>query len=70
LNNAGVLLAKLQADLKELIELLSSHSVDYLIVVGHAVAFHDPRFTGDIGWRGDWGHTFVFQPPPRPLYAS
>jgi predicted nucleotidyltransferase len=44
-----VLLAKLQADLKEFIELLNSHSVEYLIVGGHAVAFHGhPRFTGDI----------------------
>ena len=33
-------MAKLQADLKELIELLNSHKVDYLIVGGHAVAFH------------------------------
>jgi predicted nucleotidyltransferase len=42
-------LAKLQADLKEFIELLNSHSVEYLIVGGHAVAFHGhPRFTGDI----------------------
>jgi predicted nucleotidyltransferase len=42
-------LAKLQADLKEFIELLNSHSVEYLIVGGHAVAFHGhPRYTGDI----------------------
>lgn len=42
-------MAKLQADLREFIELLSSHSVEYLIVGGHAVAFHGhPRFTGDI----------------------
>ena len=42
-------MAKLQADLKEFIALLSSHSVEYLIVGGHAVAFHGhPRFTGDI----------------------
>lgn len=42
-------MAKLQADLKEFIELLNSHSVEYLIVGGHAVAFHGhPRFTGDI----------------------
>lgn len=39
---------KLQRDLKEFIELLNSHGVDYLIVGGHAVAFHGfPRFTGD-----------------------
>lgn len=42
-------LAKLQADLKEFIELLNSHGVEYLVVGGHAVAFHGhPRFTGDI----------------------
>ncbi|HEX9984377.1 MAG TPA: DUF6036 family nucleotidyltransferase [Thermoanaerobaculia bacterium] len=42
-------MAKLQADLKEFIALLNSHNVDYLVVGGHAVAFHGhPRFTGDI----------------------
>lgn len=42
-------MAKLQADLKEFIELLRSHSVEYFIVGGYAVAFHGhPRFTGDI----------------------
>jgi len=42
-------LAKLQSDLREFIALLNSHSVEYLIVGGHAVAFHGhPRFTGDI----------------------
>lgn len=42
-------MAKLQADLKEFIGLLNSHGVEYLIVGGHAVAFHGhPRFTGDI----------------------
>ena len=42
-------MAKLQADLKEFIELLNSHGVEYIIVGGHAVAFHGhPRFTGDI----------------------
>jgi predicted nucleotidyltransferase len=42
-------LAKLQADLREFIELLNSHNVEYLLVGGHAVAFHGhPRFTGDI----------------------
>jgi hypothetical protein len=42
-------LAKLQSDLREFIALLNSHAVDYLIVGGHAVAFHGhPRFTGDI----------------------
>jgi hypothetical protein len=42
-------LAKLQSDLREFIALLNSHHVDYVIVGGHAVAFHGhPRFTGDI----------------------
>lgn len=42
-------MAKLQADLREFIVLLNSHDVEYLVVGGHAVAFHGhPRFTGDI----------------------
>jgi predicted nucleotidyltransferase len=42
-------LAKLQADLREFIALLNSHGAEYLIVGGHAVAYHGhPRFTGDI----------------------
>jgi len=42
-------LAKLQADLREFIILLNSHDVEYVVVGGHAVAFHGhPRFTGDI----------------------
>lgn len=42
-------MAKLQADLREFIGLLNSHKVEYLVVGGHAVAFHGhPRFTGDI----------------------
>jgi len=42
-------LAKLQADLREFIGLLNSHKVEYLVVGGHAVAYHGhPRFTGDI----------------------
>jgi len=42
-------LAKLQSDLSEFIGLLNSHRVEYLVVGGHAVAFHGhPRFTGDI----------------------
>jgi len=42
-------LAKLQSDLREFIVLLNSHDVEYLIVGGHAVAFHGhPRYTGDI----------------------
>jgi hypothetical protein len=40
---------KLQKDEREFIELLNSHGVEYLIVGGHAVAFHGyPRFTGDV----------------------
>lgn len=40
---------KLQTDLREFIELLNSRKVEYLVVGGHAVAFHGyPRFTGDI----------------------
>lgn len=40
---------KLQQDLREFIELLNSHESEYLVVGGHAVAFHGhPRFTGDI----------------------
>jgi hypothetical protein len=35
--------------LREFIGLLSSRKVEYVIVGGHAVAFHGyPRFTGDI----------------------
>ena len=42
-------MAKLQTDLREFIELLNSHNVEYVVVGGHAVAFHGhPRFTGDI----------------------
>src|SRR5258706_8066083 len=40
---------KLQKDSREFIELLNSHGVEFLVVGGHAVAFHGhPRFTGDI----------------------
>lgn len=36
-------------DLREFIALLNSHRVEYLLVGGHAVAFHGwPRFTQDI----------------------
>ena len=42
-------MAKLQADLREFIMLLNSHNVEYVVVGGHAVAFHGhPRYTGDI----------------------
>ena len=40
---------KLHKDLREFVALLNSHRVEYLVVGGHAVAFHGhPRFTGDI----------------------
>lgn len=40
---------KLQKDLREFIALLNSARAEYVIVGGHAVAFHGhPRFTGDI----------------------
>jgi hypothetical protein len=36
-------------DFKELLELLNSHRVEYLVVGSYALAFHGaPRFTGDI----------------------
>jgi hypothetical protein len=42
-------LAQLQNDLSEFVALLNSHGVEYLVVGGHAVAFHGhPRLTGDI----------------------
>ena len=42
-------MAHLQSDLREFIGLLNSLRVEYLVVGGHAVAFHGhPRFTGDI----------------------
>ena len=40
---------KLQRDLREFIELLNSRQIEYLVVGGHAVAYHGhPRYTGDI----------------------
>lgn len=39
----------LTSDSKELIALLNSHGVEYLIVGAHSLAFHArPRFTGDL----------------------
>lgn len=39
----------LSKDLREFIELLNSHRVEYLIVGAHSIAFHArPRFTGDL----------------------
>lgn len=40
---------KIQRDLREFIVLMNSHAVEYVIVGGHAVAYHGyPRFTGDL----------------------
>ena len=40
---------KLARDLKEFIELLNGHEVEYLLIGGWAFAFHaTPRYTGDI----------------------
>lgn len=42
-------MAQLQTDLSEFIGLLNSRNVEYVVVGGHAVAFHGhSRFTGDI----------------------
>lgn len=39
---------RLSRDLREFVALLNSTGVKYLIVGGHAVAYHGhPRFTGD-----------------------
>lgn len=39
----------LAKDLREFIESLSSHGVEFVVVGAHAVAFHGhPRFTGDL----------------------
>ena len=48
---------KLQTDLREFIALLNSMRVKYVIVGGHAVAFHGyPRYTGDMD--------FLIEPSP------
>jgi hypothetical protein len=40
---------EIHKDFKELLELLNSHRVEYLVVGSYALAFHGaPRFTGDI----------------------
>jgi predicted nucleotidyltransferase len=40
---------EIERDFKELLELLNSHEVEYIIVGGFALAFHGaPRFTGDL----------------------
>lgn len=42
-------MARISKDLREFIELLNSHRVEYVLVDGHAVAYHGwPRFTQDI----------------------
>src|ERR1017187_826824 len=39
----------LSKDLREFVELLNSRKIKYLLVGGHAVAFHGhPRYTGDV----------------------
>ena len=39
----------LASDLREFIESLNAHGVEYLIVGGHAVGYHGfPRYTGDV----------------------
>ena len=40
---------KIQSDLKEFIALMNSNGVEYVVVGGHAVAYHGyPRFTGGL----------------------
>ena len=40
---------ELQKDFEELFESFNAHNVEYIIVGGHADAFHGaPRYTGDI----------------------
>jgi len=40
---------EIHSDFKELLGLLNSHGVDYIIVGGYALAFHGaPRYTGDL----------------------
>ena len=40
---------KLTKDLREFIELLNARGVEYVLIGGHAVAYHGyPRYTGDI----------------------
>ena len=40
---------EIERDFKELLELLNSHEVEYIIVGGFALALHGaPRFTGDL----------------------
>ena len=40
---------EVQSDFRDLLVLLNEHGVEYMIVGGHALAFHGtPRYTGDI----------------------
>lgn len=40
---------EIQSDFKDLLELLNSHKIKYLITGGYALAYHGaPRYTGDI----------------------
>jgi hypothetical protein len=40
---------KLAKDVREFIALFNSHGVEFIVVGGHAVAFHGyPRYTGDV----------------------
>jgi hypothetical protein len=40
---------RIQQDFKELLALLNSHKVEYLVVGAYALAHHGaPRFTGDL----------------------
>ena len=40
---------EIQTDFKELLELLNTYNVEYMIVGGYALAFHGaPRYTGDL----------------------
>lgn len=49
---------KLQRDLREFVALLSSLGVEFIVVGGHAVAYHGhPRYTGDID--------FLVRPTPE-----
>ena len=44
---------QLSKDLREFVELLNSRKIKYLLVGGHAVAWHGhPRFTGDVEFVG------------------
>ena len=50
----------LHKDLREFIESLNSHGVEFVVVGAHAVAFHGhPRFTGDRQGRSEgWASAF------------